>query len=257
MGLGGSHYNFIKEIPLYADYEIRVNVVGWEEKWMYVVAQFVTYPKKKRSLLSKLIPRMDKTGFTTGPLATSTPNGRSALDSKLDGLSKKSRQDASISDDQSDIEPSDFNMNSSDEDEAHSTAPTSISSSQTIKRSALPPIPDGAVLHAVHVSSYCFKQGRITVPPRVLFVACGFGDQTKINRWERVQQIRNTRTGKEGFFGNLGVKKDTRGLRGVLAGGWKKYEKEGLWDLPEFEERRKRGVEAFGRLRHDFEALRE
>ena len=115
----------------------------------------------------------------------------------------------------------------------------------------MPPLPEGAVLNCVHVSSYCFKIGRITIPPRVAIVASGFGDKCK-GRWERVQEIRNTRSAP-GYFVTKG---EAGGLRSILRGGWKKYEAEGLWDLPEYEESRRRGVEAFGVLRTQMDALR-
>ena len=105
----------------------------------------------------------------------------------------------------------------------------------------------------MHVSSYCFKIGRITIPPRVAIVVSGFGDKSQ-GRWERVQEIRNTRSAP----GDSPKKRksESGGLRSILRGGWKKYEAEGLWDLPEYEEPRRRGVEAFGVLRTQMDALR-
>ncbi|KAG9086366.1 hypothetical protein FS749_003684 [Ceratobasidium sp. UAMH 11750] len=44
IGLAGAHYHFIREIPVGASYEIRLTVGGWEKKWAYLVAKFVTYP---------------------------------------------------------------------------------------------------------------------------------------------------------------------------------------------------------------------
>ncbi|QRW04423.1 tRNA-dihydrouridine synthase 1 [Ceratobasidium sp. AG-Ba] len=44
IALAGEHYHFIREIPVGANYEIRVSVGGWEKKWIYLVAKFVTYP---------------------------------------------------------------------------------------------------------------------------------------------------------------------------------------------------------------------
>lgn len=41
----------MQEIPLLAEYEIRINIGGWDQKWLNLVVQYVTYPngKKKRS----------------------------------------------------------------------------------------------------------------------------------------------------------------------------------------------------------------
>lgn len=47
------------------------------------------------------------------------------------------------------------------------------------------------------------------------------------------------------------------GLREILLGGWKRYEEEGLWNLPEYEERRRIGVERFSPLRMGLIALQE
>lgn len=46
------------------------------------------------------------------------------------------------------------------------------------------------------------------------------------------------------------------GLQGILRGGWRKYEHEGLWELPEYEEQRLKALEAFGSLRMHMEGLR-
>src|SRR5260370_11567127 len=47
LGLGTSHFHFIREIPLWAQYEIRINIASWEDKWLNLVVQFVTYPNGK------------------------------------------------------------------------------------------------------------------------------------------------------------------------------------------------------------------
>lgn len=33
LALGGSHYVFIKEIPILSEYTIETRIVGWGEKW--------------------------------------------------------------------------------------------------------------------------------------------------------------------------------------------------------------------------------
>ncbi|KAF8316483.1 uncharacterized protein EI90DRAFT_2912454, partial [Cantharellus anzutake] len=42
LGLGTSHFHFIREIPLWTQYEIRINIASWEDKWLNLVVQFVT-----------------------------------------------------------------------------------------------------------------------------------------------------------------------------------------------------------------------
>jgi len=102
----------------------------------------------------------------------------------------------------------------------------------------------------------------MTIPPRVALVVSGFGDRTQ-GRWERVQEIRHSRGTGTGTVaagsdvngestvdgGERGTKGSIGGLRGILRGGWRKYEQEGLWNLDEYEEQRRRGVEMFGSLR--------
>jgi hypothetical protein len=34
MALGGGYYNYVREIPVGADYEIWLSVGGWDEKWV-------------------------------------------------------------------------------------------------------------------------------------------------------------------------------------------------------------------------------
>ena len=34
MALGGSYYNYVREISVSADYEIWLSVGGWDEKWV-------------------------------------------------------------------------------------------------------------------------------------------------------------------------------------------------------------------------------
>jgi len=35
--LGGTHFSFYREIPMFANYEIRTNVASWDEKWVSVL----------------------------------------------------------------------------------------------------------------------------------------------------------------------------------------------------------------------------
>jgi hypothetical protein len=34
MALGAAHYHYIKEIPMFADYEIQLSIGGFEDKWV-------------------------------------------------------------------------------------------------------------------------------------------------------------------------------------------------------------------------------
>ncbi|CAL1701536.1 unnamed protein product [Somion occarium] len=80
---------------------------------------------------------------------------------------------------------------------------------------------DGTVLHCVAISRYCFKLGRLTVPPAVALAACGFGADR--SNWTRSAAMQANGE-----------------LRRFLEGGWK--DSKG-WDMAEFEEQRISGLE--------------
>jgi hypothetical protein len=35
--LGGTHFSFYREIPVFSNYEIRTNIACWDEKWVSVL----------------------------------------------------------------------------------------------------------------------------------------------------------------------------------------------------------------------------
>jgi hypothetical protein len=37
MALGGSYYNYVREIPMGTDYEIWLSIGGWDEKWVSIL----------------------------------------------------------------------------------------------------------------------------------------------------------------------------------------------------------------------------
>ncbi len=45
VALGGSAFNFHREIPLLARYTIRMSLEAWDDKWLYVVGRFVAPAK--------------------------------------------------------------------------------------------------------------------------------------------------------------------------------------------------------------------
>ncbi|SPO30206.1 uncharacterized protein UTRI_05670 [Ustilago trichophora] len=56
VALGGSGFNFHREIPLLARYTIKMSVEAWDDKWMYVVGRFVS-PGSKQTLYCTSISR--------------------------------------------------------------------------------------------------------------------------------------------------------------------------------------------------------
>lgn len=250
---------------------------------MYLVVQFVTYPKGKKSVSAdKPQHAIILPSSAAAPISVPSPLNTTSLrhlaseeDTQADPTSPFSSSTSSLSRSSSD------SGRSASSSAATSAAPSASSrdaspsrKSRTEPRTpvdhklAVPALPEGAILHCLHVSSYCFKHGRITVPPRVALVACGFGDREK-GRWERIAEIRNTRRqanpsspGRENVYAKDAEVKTTDkglgygGLRSILRGGWREYEAEGLWDLPEYEEQRRRGVEAYSVLKERMDELK-
>lgn len=60
VALGGSAFNFHREIPLLAKYKVRMSFESWDDKWLYVVGRFVSVnrssssPKETSSATEKL-----------------------------------------------------------------------------------------------------------------------------------------------------------------------------------------------------------
>lgn len=154
----------------------------------YLVAQFVTYPDHGKS----------------EPKSKSNPV---KVDAEEEGLKEALKDVVSL---ESSIESqSNFLIPPS------ITAPTSGSttpaaqSTSSASENGIPilPLPAGAVLHATAVSVYCFKVGRITVPPRVAMISIGFGNTA---RWDEIQAWHKDGTLKERV--RNGWKEDTTGF---------------------------------------------
>ncbi|KAG8981678.1 hypothetical protein FRB90_007071, partial [Tulasnella sp. 427] len=199
MPLGGAQYQFIREIPLGTHYEIQSSIGGWEEKWLFLVHHYISYPSKnKRSqTASQAIGRPPMPGPNI--TAPSTP---SLIDSPPRANSPKPVREP--------YRP-----------------PIGIDLSKIRK-----PLPEGAVVHCVAVSLYCFKIGRITIPPRVAMIASGFGDPSK-QRWFRVQDLRFSApdpmlAGK----GKKGKDAVTNRMTDMLKGGWKTDDHVPSWVKP-------------------------
>ncbi|KAI0775056.1 hypothetical protein BD413DRAFT_532677 [Trametes elegans] len=234
MGLGATHFSFLREIPIFSKYEIRINILSWDNKWVFVVGRFVTKPKgngKKAQIKSSETPAPDaarnpslhtangiNTGTNTG---TSTPNVKAIA-------------------------------------------------AQLLER----PEPDGAVLNCLSVSELVCKIGRITVPPSLVLAMDGFchtpppakeGDApapAAYSRahlpphWERVRALR----GDAHPNTDAPSKATMKALREFYAHGWREVpEDERWWEHAlgrEVEERRLQGLAAMQALRKGMEEAR-
>ncbi|KAJ3474753.1 hypothetical protein NLI96_g12276 [Meripilus lineatus] len=188
IGLGATHFKFLREIPMFSPYEIRISVGTWDHKWMYVLVRYVTHPKNKKKALK------------SGNQTPSPPNESS--DSPIVHLHTPA-ESTSIP--------------------AGSASDTlkQLATSQTQLHE-----PDGAILHCVSISECCFKIGRITIPPGLIMACEGFtlpptapastsstpppapySHKNPPPFWEKVRAMRRG--------GNL------KGLRDFLKGGWR------------------------------------
>ncbi|KIO05912.1 hypothetical protein M404DRAFT_508186 [Pisolithus tinctorius Marx 270] len=247
IALGATHYHFIREIPMFARYEVRISIAAWDQKWLYVIARYVTPPKRRR------------TGEAMSNGAIST-HDQSPADS-----------DTNIS------SPNHLNLNGtatlntdgfiSDTDKFEKTLNEAFAA--TNKRSRTPIVePDGSVLHCIAVSQLCFKQGRISVPPAVALACEGFckppvdssAESGAVPRrysasnppphWAKVRAMRVPPTGSMKRF------------KQFLAGGWKTSAEETgdkWWEEAlsgPIEEKRKKNLEVLHALRARMEGVR-
>jgi len=107
-------------------------------------------------------------------------------------------------------------------------------------------LPPGATLYSVSVSRLCFKQGRLTVPPSIVFSLSGMGGTEAVGRARWARKIQLTQEER---------------LKHILKNGEWKEElarsfQEGGWGLEELEEERRRGIEMCGKLLTGVEELR-
>lgn len=106
------------------------------------------------------------------------------------------------------------------------------------------PIPENATLHATSISQYCYKHGRVTVPPRVALITSGFGSPSRAQeRWNALLPLRD----------------NPKKMKELLRGGWRDANGGGLgkgfWDFEEFEEEGLRRGAEIRRVRDVMDAL--
>ncbi|KAG5729440.1 hypothetical protein E4T56_gene6141 [Termitomyces sp. T112] len=230
MALAATHYNFIREIPMLAPYEVRLSVGSWDQKWIYVVAKFVTKPSKKGKKTPKTVKQ---------------PTFPSNVDTNGTLFNASLRTDNQISTTSSPAEPTDSSLRTSD---ALKAVAASLSSQ---------PEPDGAILNTISVSQCCFKIGRITVPPAVVLAANGFSvsasplaDGSPAVSYSRSNPPPHWAQAKAVMSRPAGGSK--RKLQELFKGGWREVpEAERWWDAAmggAVEERRKKGLEVLQSL---------
>jgi hypothetical protein len=133
MAMGASHYVFFKEIPIGSEYTMEAKVGGWGDKWIYIVTEYIIYPKKSSNRKSKShAPTPSPPSDTLNPILTSAPAPSRTETPEL------------------------------------STSTNQQGSADLLKKAtyrARQPRADGGVVCCLAVNEYCFKVGRLTVPP--------------------------------------------------------------------------------------------
>ncbi|KAJ3981071.1 hypothetical protein F5890DRAFT_1537864 [Lentinula detonsa] len=235
--LAGTHFQFVREIPILAKYEVRVTLEAWDEKWIYIVCRFVSKPKVKSRKSNSSVAKKD--GAESSPSFFHAPVNSS-------GVSMSSTPPTSTSP----VPPTDINK----------LASKLLATEE----------PDGATLHTITVSQMCFKMGRITVPPAVVFAVNGlcapptsisssnmdFASDTPYSlanpppHWDEVKAIASRLHGGS-------IKK----LQAFFRGGWKDVpEGERWWEQVMgggVELRRRHNLEVLDMLRKGMEGARE
>lgn len=241
IALAGTYHVFMKEIPLNQEYEILLYFGGWEEKkWVYLTAAYITRGvkgkvngkekesrKAEKPLLVKSLATTEALRQTTSPSSSSSivfvpPATEIAL--LTPPPSGLTTPEPSFPE----LDP--FSPSSSSSSDSGSGSPTDR---QALIDAVRVKIPADATLNAIVVSQYCFKHGRITVPPRVAFIASGFGEPS---RWEQLMEIRRRKDG-------------LKEMKRLMRGGWKDEEWGNFWDFEDCEPRGRQAGDVLKKLR--------
>jgi len=229
MPLAVTHYHFIREIPMLAFYEVRTSVAAWDQKWLYIISKCVRKSdgKKKCPAISHS-PRNGEVS-STSIMAISTPG------------------------------PDPISLTVTPLQTTPATSSPSLPDENTIKAITAGLIgeePDGATLHTIVISQTCFKIGRITVPPGIVFAANGFTGvpghslANPHSEWSDAKRMMSPR------FGGSPKK-----LQTFLAGGWKDVpESDRWWDKSlgeRIEAQRVKNISMIEGLRKGLEKARE
>ncbi|KAH9921628.1 uncharacterized protein B0H18DRAFT_1086079 [Fomitopsis serialis] len=247
MALGATHYNFLREIPIFSPYEVRARIAGWDNKWVYIVARYVTHPRKKSKKAQKVLPA---NGTPTGEI---TPSATPPTDSN--GNAHTGGAPYPVLHTPADPIDSETNANDSGSGSGSPDGDAHVVAEALTRASTVHVEPDGATLNCVIVNALCFKIGRITIPPALALAVEGFCTPGEVQYspsspppfWAEVQKLR----GEDPT--------DLRKLQKLYAGGWRDVPEDQRWwekALEGLEERRKVGMEVVGALRRGMEGVR-
>ncbi|KAK0495703.1 hypothetical protein EDD18DRAFT_1170424, partial [Armillaria luteobubalina] len=186
--LAATHFLFLREIPILASYEVRLTVGSWGDKWMYAVGKFVTKPKKGRKAEKKVASLVP--GVFNGPIRT-----------PADDITAPTPLEASTPLLSTTDHPADIRKLAAKLATTHEE-------------------PDGAIVHCISISQFCFKIGRITIPPALVLAINGFsiGDYSLENPPPSYVATKK-----------IFEQPDSKAMKKFLMGGWRDVPKEERW----------------------------
>ncbi|KAI5117564.1 hypothetical protein M0805_009642 [Coniferiporia weirii] len=187
IALGATHLRFVREIPIGTKYEIRMYMGSWDNKWVYAVARFVSKGKSS-SDDSKVRQRLQDASSTLASGASSSSMPFPQLHTPASG----------------DISSS---GSATPNPEPKSSLISSASELEALWKEA-----PGETLHCIAINELCFKSGRVTVPPALVFAAAGCG--LDADAWARVNQLRNPRANGSG-------KEKGKSMREFMRSAWR------------------------------------
>jgi len=221
--LAATHFHFIREIPMFSRFEVRVSIGAWDHKWLYVLAKFVTKPSGKNKKRKKITQSPPSVNNGTGALFNATVDATISPSSNGDTPST-SRANGGI-------------------DDVLQAAVASLASE---------PEPDGAIVNTISISRCVFKVGRVTVPPALVFACNGvstpppasvppYSHSNPPPHWQRVKSIASQPLGGS-----------PKALQTFLKEGWRDVpESERWWESAlggAVEEKRKKAAEVMQHL---------
>ncbi|EED84659.1 predicted protein [Postia placenta Mad-698-R] len=164
MPLGGTHYTFLREIPILARYEIRVRIVSWDNKWLFLVAHYVTKSKP-----SKTQKRATKQPAAEHRLPPTPPEHDARAQQAPVPLLHTPATPLLLTSGTPEDAATPVRATPDAKPDAHAVAVAAA-----LRMHADPD--DDVTLHCVAVSEVCFKVGRITVPPALVLTCDGMCD---------------------------------------------------------------------------------
>ncbi|KAJ4490727.1 hypothetical protein J3R30DRAFT_3424595 [Lentinula aciculospora] len=163
--LASTHFHFIRELPVFAKYELRLSIGAWDEKWFYVVGRFVTQNKTSQGKALKDTSPRPATEVATPALTTLF---HAPITENLETISNTP------------LPASQAGTNGTPSTATADQARRFDAAVSSRLASDFGGVEDGYILHTVCVSRVCFKLGRLTVPPAVLMATNG----VSVHPWE-------------------------------------------------------------------------